>query len=40
MPPMYERKEKNKFTLDENLSQKDLGFLFEVIHHEAVEVVA
>jgi len=39
-PPMYARKEGGKFTLDGKLSQADLGYLFEVIHHEAViEVV-
>ena len=39
IPPVYERKEGGKFTLDEKLSQTDLGYLFEVIQHEAVSVV-
>lgn len=37
--PAYDRKEGGKFTLDEKLSQTDLGYLFEVIQHEAVSVV-
>ena len=39
IPPMYARIDGGKFTLGPGLSQKDLGYLFEVIQHEAVEVV-
>lgn len=35
-PPTYERRDKGKFFLDENLSQKDLGYLYEVVKHEAI----
>lgn len=36
--PAYQRKDGGKFTLDESLSQTDLGFLFEVVKYEGVEV--
>lgn len=39
MPPYYQRKDGGKFTLDVKLTQKDLGYLFEVIGHQAVEIV-
>lgn len=38
IPPFYSRPDGGKFTLDEKLSQKDLGYLFEVIGHEGVEL--
>ena len=38
MPPAYQRKDGSKFTLDESLSQTDLGFLFEVVKYPGVEV--
>ena len=36
MPPEYSRKDGGKFVLDDKLSQKDLGYLFEVIGYEGV----
>lgn len=38
VPPIYSRPEGGVFQLDEKLSQKDLGYLFEVIQHEAVQI--
>ena len=38
-PPLYPRKDGGKFILDDKLSDKDLGYLFEVINYEGVEVV-
>jgi len=35
-PPTYERKEGGRFVLNSNLSQKDMGYLYEVIKHEAI----
>ena len=37
--PKYERAEGGKFTLDDNLSQKDMGYLFEVIEYPGIEAV-
>lgn len=39
MPPAYDRQDSGMFILDETLSQKDLGYLFEVIGYEGVEVI-
>ena len=36
IPPKYSRKDGGKFTLDKNLSQKDLGHLFEVVKYPGV----
>ena len=36
--PKYDRKDGAKFTLDEKLSQTDLGYLFEVIQYPGVAV--
>lgn len=38
MPPVYSRPDGGVFTLNEKLSQKDMGYLFEVIQHEAVQI--
>lgn len=37
--PEYEREQGSKFVLDDNLSQQDLGYLYEVIGHEGVELI-
>ena len=36
-PPTYKRADGGKFILDENTTQKDLGYLYEVIKHEGVK---
>ncbi len=36
IPPTYTREEGGRFVLDDNLSQKDLGYLYEVVKHEAI----
>ena len=38
IPPKYERADGAKFTLDENLSQVDMGYLFEVINYPGIAV--
>lgn len=37
--PAYKRADGAKFTLDDNLTQKDIGYLFEVIGHQGIEAV-
>jgi hypothetical protein len=37
IPPTYKRKEEGIFKLDENLSQKDMGYLKEVIKCDDIE---
>jgi hypothetical protein len=39
IPPTYPRKGAGLFVLDDNLSQKDLGFLYEVIGYPGVIVI-
>jgi len=36
--PAYNRADGAKFTLDENISQTDLGYLFEVVNYPGVVV--
>ena len=36
--PMYARADGGKFVLTEDLSQTDLGYLFEVVQYEGIEV--
>ena len=38
IPPQYDRKDGGKFTLNEKLSQTDMGYLFEVIGFPGIEV--
>ena len=35
--PTYKRAEGGKFVLDSSLSDKDKGYLYEVIKHEAIK---
>lgn len=35
-PPTYKRKDGGRFILDNNLSQKDMGYLHDVIKHDAI----
>ncbi|MFA6335581.1 MAG: hypothetical protein WCX48_08515 [Bacteroidales bacterium] len=35
--PTYKRAEGGKFVLDSTLSDKDKGYLYEVIKHEAIK---
>lgn len=37
-PPAYERNGGGAFVLDDKLSQKDMGFLFEVIKYPGIEI--
>lgn len=39
VPPDYTRKDEGKFVLDDNLSDKDMGYLFTVIQYPGVEKV-
>ena len=35
-PPPYDRKEGGKFILDENLSKRDLQYLYDVMRHKGI----
>ena len=39
VPPAYERKQDGAFVLDDKLSQKDMGYLYEVMNYPGIELV-
>lgn len=38
IPPFYPREQGGRFELNDTLSQEDLGYLFEVVKYEGIEI--